>query len=386
MTLKITNVNEAPTVELINSLTTIVENVNTTSPIAVATIKVADDGLGSETLTLSGDDADVFEIVGNQLRIKAGTKVDYESTDNQLQVTVNVDDASIGTSPDDTAELSIQVTDVNEAPTLVVQPITPSLPETASTTADRTVANVFVNDDALGTNTLSLSGFDAFSFKLVGTQLQLKAGAKLDFETKTSLSVSVLLNDPTVGGTPDASFNFRLAITDVNEPPLVAPRTFSIPTRSRPGTVVGTVTATDQDTGQTLRYSIVGGNTNSAFAINATTGQIVVAKLLPLRQPGVFKLTVRATDDGAPATFGQGVITINVGSASVTAPATSKPQPAALSAAKSVTPQVASPSPTSVGQTTKPKKAETATVAPPTTASLLSRALTAVKPKTAAKK
>ena len=44
------------------------------------------------------------------------------------------------------------------------------------------------------------------------------------------------------------------------------------------------VTASDADTSQTLSYAITGGNTNSAFAINSSTGQITVNDQNELRR------------------------------------------------------------------------------------------------------
>ena len=41
----------------------------------------------------------------------------------------------------------------------------------------------------------------------------------LQFETKASYAVTVQADDPTVGGTPDASRSFVLAVSDVNEAP-----------------------------------------------------------------------------------------------------------------------------------------------------------------------
>ena len=52
-----------------------------------------------------------------------------------------------------------------------------------------------VTDDALGTNTLSLSGTDAALFQIVGTELFLVAGASLDFETNPVLDVTVEVDD-----------------------------------------------------------------------------------------------------------------------------------------------------------------------------------------------
>ena len=67
---------------------------------------------------------------------------------------------------------------------------------------------------------LSLSGTDAGSFSLVGNTLHFNGGA--NFEVKTSYSVTVKVDDASVGGTPDASQSFTLTISDVNEAPTVA--------------------------------------------------------------------------------------------------------------------------------------------------------------------
>ena len=64
--------------------------------------------------------------------------------------------------------------------------------------------------------------------------------------------------------------------------------------------MVGTVTASDPDTGDTLSYSITGGNTGNAFAINSSTGQITVnnAAALDFETTPTFTLTVRVQDAG----------------------------------------------------------------------------------------
>ena len=85
----------------------------------VADISVTDDALGTNDLSLTGADADKFEIVDNggsfELHLKAGVTLDHEA-DGQFDVTVQVDDATVGGTPDATLQL---VTDVNEAPTAV---------------------------------------------------------------------------------------------------------------------------------------------------------------------------------------------------------------------------------------------------------------------------
>ncbi len=83
-----------------------------------------------------------------------------------------------------------------------------------------------------------------------------------------------------------------------NLPPVVSNQAFVIPESSPNGTVVGTVAASDPNTGDVLTFAITAGNTAGAFAINGTTGQITVSNNTPFQTVDRFFLTVQATDAG----------------------------------------------------------------------------------------
>ena len=166
------DVNEAPTaVSLDNQVTSIAENTDTSSSTKVADISVTDDALGTNDLSLTGADADKFEIVDNggsfELHLKAGVTLDHEA-DDQFDVTVQVDDATVGGTPDATQSFSLSVTDENEAPTAVTldNQVT-SIAENTDTSSSTKVADISVTDDTLGTNDLSLTGADANKFEIV---------------------------------------------------------------------------------------------------------------------------------------------------------------------------------------------------------------------------
>ncbi|MDB9309593.1 choice-of-anchor I family protein [Aphanizomenon sp. CS-733/32] len=112
-------------------------------------------------------------------------------------------------------------TAINQAPTAVVlNNKVNEIAENTSTSPAIKVADITITDDGLGTNTLSLTGTDASSFEITNNGLFIKTGTTLDFETKTSYSVNVNVDDTTVGNTPDATTAFTLAVTDVvNETP-----------------------------------------------------------------------------------------------------------------------------------------------------------------------
>jgi len=95
-----------------------------------------------------------------------------------------------------------------------------SIAENTNTVARLKVADLVITDDGLGNNNLSVSGPDASFFEVDSNGLYIKAGTTLDFETKSSYSVTVAVDDPTLGATPDATVSYTLRVTDViNEDP-----------------------------------------------------------------------------------------------------------------------------------------------------------------------
>jgi hypothetical protein len=143
-------------------------------------------------------------------------------------------------------------------------------------------------------------GADAGSFSIGGPgmdQLILTAGM-LDFETKSSYSVTVRTTD--AGG---LIFDqpFTIAVNDLveNTTPVVDEQSFSIDENSANETVVGTVTANDAEN-DSLSFSITEGNTGDAFAIGAGTGAITVnnSAALDFETTPSFALTVEVSDGG----------------------------------------------------------------------------------------
>jgi VCBS repeat-containing protein len=104
----------------------------------------------------------------------------------------------------------------NQAPTAItLANATTAILENTSTAARIKVADIVITDDAIGTNNLTVTGADAAAFEVDSTGLYIRAGTLLDFETKASYSVTVNVDDPGLGATPDASTGFTLSVTDV---------------------------------------------------------------------------------------------------------------------------------------------------------------------------
>lgn len=114
---------------------------------------------------------------------------------------------------------------LNQAPTAItLNNAVTSIAENTSTLSPLKVADIVITDDGQGANNLTISGPDAAYFQITNAGLFIKAGTVLDFENKTSYSITVNLDDTTVGSTPDATTSYTLTVTDI------AVETPSVPT------------------------------------------------------------------------------------------------------------------------------------------------------------
>ncbi|MCG6156584.1 FG-GAP-like repeat-containing protein [Rubinisphaera margarita] len=176
------------------------------------------------TLTGNGADATLFAIspTGELSFISAPSFETLGDADknNVYQVEVQVEDQYGEVA---VAVMSVTVQDVNELPTVALENAVTELPEDADTTSRLKVADIVVSDDALGTNSLSLTGSDADLFEVDGGVLYLSAGTQLDFETKSLLSVTVEVDDAALGSSPDSSVSLTITIGDVAEGPFRHP-------------------------------------------------------------------------------------------------------------------------------------------------------------------
>jgi hypothetical protein len=157
-------------------------------------------------------------------------------------------------------------------------------------------------------------GTDSASFSIGGPdmdQLVLTAGV-LDFETQSSYSVTVRVTDVD-GLTFDQPFIITVNDLVENTAPVVNEQSFNIDENSENGSSVGTVVASDGE-GDTLSFSITGGNTSGAFAIGSTNGAITVnnSQALDFETTPSFALTVEVSDGVLSGTT---TITVNLNDA-----------------------------------------------------------------------
>ena len=138
-------------------------------------------------------------------------------------------------------------------------------------------------------------------FHLQGTSPAIGAGIQITTPSITTDYDSVTIENPPDIGAYEFTSNHLPSILDQG---------FQLNENSPNGTSVGTVVATDQDAGQKLTYSIIFGNTDDAFSINASTGELSVSNSAALNTD--FEIDVKVKDNGLGELSSQATITINV--------------------------------------------------------------------------
>jgi len=187
-----TATNTAPTaLTLNNPLNSIQENTSAVSPIKMGDIVVTDDGLGTNTLSLTGADAASFQITGTALFLKSGILLDFE-TKTSYAVTINVDDTTVGSTPDATVNFTLTVTDQNPevppAPVLIVTEVSPW----SSTVANSPLAADWFEVTNVGSSAVNITGWTIDDDTVTGT-----VGVPLNGITSIAPGESVIFIDTT---------------------------------------------------------------------------------------------------------------------------------------------------------------------------------------------
>ena len=277
----------------------------------------ATDGNSTDTLvySLSGTDAASFAIVTSTGQLQTRDALDYE-TKNTYTVIVTVSDSSLS----DEITVTINVTDVDENRAPVFTDGTATTRSIAENTAAGTNIGTPVEaTDADTSNEIpdviaySLGGTDVGSFTLDSTTGQLQTRASLDYETKSSYTVTVTASDDT----NSTDITVTINVTDLNEvetqnAPVFTAGTStsrSIAENTPSGTDIGSaVSATDADVDTTLAYSLSGADASS-FGIVDSTGQLQTSGALDYETKDSYSVTITVSDGSLSDTI---TVTISV--------------------------------------------------------------------------
>jgi hypothetical protein len=148
----------------------------------------------------------------------------------------------------------------NTAPTDIALS-TPSIAENQA--INTVIATLSGTDSENNISTYTLSGTDASSFNINGTQL--RSSTSFNFESKSSHSITITATD-TYSET--YSETFTITITDVNEAPTVS----SVSASTNEDTANSSITLSGSDVdGNSLTYSVVSNPSNGTVSISGST-------------------------------------------------------------------------------------------------------------------
>ncbi|XP_046358556.2 protocadherin Fat 4-like [Haliotis rufescens] len=262
-----------------------------------------DDTTGTVSYTLSTGDTTKFEMSSNILQLKL--PLDYDAGVTTYNVIVTVSDSANSVSIPGT----IHVGNVNEAPP-VFSPVIYPVFHSENLLLASTIAQVTATDaDSAATADGQITFAFVASyplFALDSTSGFITLVSSLDRETDATHDLLVSATD----GTTTVTATVSLTVTDENDnTPVFGSGSYSgsvSETDAVGASVVVTVAATDIDDPATggngqITYSIIGGNTNSDFTIDASNGEIKTAKLLDFETAVSHSLTVKAVDRAGDA-------------------------------------------------------------------------------------
>jgi hypothetical protein len=239
----------------------------------------------------------LFTITGKNLVMKTGA--DFE-TKQVLNLLVTANDLRGGIF---TKALTLQVTDINEAPLFTGQMLTTTIDETAPN--GYAVLLLLAKDPEGSAVTYSITqGNEGGAFAISGNKLVVADNTKLKYDTQNQYTLKVSASD----GTLSSTAQLLVSLSKINKMPTVDNATFTIPENSGTGTVVGSVTGSDPE-GVPLVYVILSGNTDNAFRITGNQISVNNAAAVDYDARTSFSLIVNATDGISNV---QATITINL--------------------------------------------------------------------------
>ena len=293
--ISVTNLNDnAPQFALSADSFDVAENTS-----AVATLAASDaDGDPLTFSLVASDDSSLFSLDPSSGALAFISAPDFETaqdsnTDNTYELSVSVNDGSHTT----TQEITITVTDVNEAPSFPAA--------TLALSVDENNAAVFYTADASDPEndslTFSISGADQSDFEIDSSSGALQFDHQPDYEAPRNANNVYYVSVSASDGEYSASVDLTVTVVDVNEAPEYDQGSSqSLQVDENSAAAIGVDVATDPEQ-DSLVHSIAGADAG-AFSINSVSGNVTYLAPLDYEQPQDFdgdnryEFSVSATD------------------------------------------------------------------------------------------
>jgi hypothetical protein len=309
-------------VTLVSSVTINVLDVNEAPNLADAVFDIDEDAINGTlvgNMTATDEDVDpgltyslssgLFSIDENtgDITVIDETLLNFENFSQYIFTVTVIDNGGLI----DEATLTIDINDVNDAPT--IEPIAIFLAE--NTGNGPTIESIQGDDEDVSDVLTYSTSSTVFDVDINTGVISVIDQSALDFETTPSFVFTVTVSDGVLTADADVTVN----LTDVNETPILADLGLNLDENTPNGTLVTTLNAIDQDNGEVLTYTF--DNAETAFSLDLQSGELRVldATLLDFEQTIQFVIPVTVTDNGDqdgtgnnPLTDGA-TLTINIG-------------------------------------------------------------------------
>jgi gliding motility-associated-like protein len=307
--ISVLDVNEAPYNFQVSN-TSIDEN--NASNAVIGDLTVEDEDIGDVvTISFAGsntEQATFFSIVNNQLLALPSFNFELRSTYPVDLIATDVQGLSVALS------FTVTVTDVNEAPTNV----TASNQSIAENEEIGTIVGSFstIDEDFNETHTYTLVAGegDTDNALFMIDQHVLKAAETFNFENKSAYTIRVRTTDK---GNLTFEKSFAISINDVNEVPFDLALSASEIAENLPvGTVIGNLTAQDEDFDDVVTFTLNPANTSQLANFSIVNNQLVSAASFNFEQTSSYSIDVVATDlGGLSAEMSYDITVLNVNEA-----------------------------------------------------------------------
>lgn len=266
--------------------------------------------------TLTNDAGGMFEIdprTGVVSLASGVTAPDFETAGNTVY-DIRVQATRVDSGASRSFDLHLNLNDVNESAQISGHTtVTPLTEIDTGLTADQVITTL--NFAEVDTNTAFKTSFSVsdsrFEVRLNGSTYELvaKTGAVFDYESESSVTVSIHQND---GGNSYADHDVTININNlIDEAPTdITASNHMIAENPAIDDVVAVLTTTDTDAGDSFTYTIIGGDTNGAFKIVGDEIQIADATLIDFETVESYDLTIQVTDSNGHNY--QKVVTIDI--------------------------------------------------------------------------
>ena len=296
VTLTINNIDDtAPTITSVDTATSIDENTGAGQVIYTATADDSADVSQGVTFSLSGVDANLFNIDASSGVVSLIGNPDYEAKSSYSFEVIATDTAGNQSAP---KAVSLSVNNVDDsAPTITSGDTATSLNENSGAGQQVYLATASDSGDITDGVTYSLAGDDAAAFSIDASSGAVTLIGNPDYETKSVYSFDVIATDAASNSSAPKNVTLSIGNIDDTAPTITSSETAnSIVENSGAGQDIYTATADDSaDVSAGVTFSLAGADAD-LLTIDASSGVVTLLGNPDFEDKEQYVFDVIATD------------------------------------------------------------------------------------------